>query len=163
MTKILNLARLERKLKRLPLAALEEIKPAMASAADEIVAMMKGLVPVRYGDLQDSIGWTWGKAPKGAMVIAAVKASLGGDLTITIYAGNSKAYYARWIEFGTQPHALVRNASVARGLRQGGGATHQGITAQPYFYVSYRANRKSAARKIRAGVRRGAKKVAAGG
>ncbi|AXQ93203.1 HK97 gp10 family phage protein [Cereibacter azotoformans] len=147
MARILNLARLERKLRRLPTAALAEIKPAMEAAAKEMVAMMKSLVPEDTGALKDSIGWTWGKAPKGSMVIAAVKASLGGELTITIYAGSRDkglgdmdAYYARWVEFGTQK-----------------------MTARPYFYVSYRANKKSAGRKIRAGVRRAAKKVAAGG
>lgn len=154
MTKILNLARLERKLKRLPPAALEEIKPAMAAAADSIVAMMKNLVAVEDGDLGNSIGWTWGKAPKGSMVVAAVKASLGGDLTITIYAGNTEAYYARWVEFGTAAH--VNGGKFA-------GTQHPGTRAQPYFYVSFRANRKAALRKIRAGVRKGAKKVAAGG
>lgn len=139
MAKILNLARLQRKLNRLPEVAKATIRAAMEAAADQVVAMMKSLVPVDKGDLRDSIGWTWGKAPKGASVVAAVKASLGADLTITIYAGNTEAYYARWQEFGTQ-----------------------NMPAQPYFYVSWRANKKAAKTKVRAAIRKAAKQVAAG-
>ncbi|WP_275790555.1 HK97 gp10 family phage protein [Pararhizobium gei] len=154
MTKLLNLARLDRKLKRLPEAAKQRIRPAMERAAAEIVAMMKSLVRVDDGDLKDSIGWTWGKAPRGSMVIATVRASLGGDMTLTIYAGNSDAYYARWVEFGTKPH-------INQGLFPG--TKHPGTEAKPFFYVSYRANRKGAKAQIRQAVRQSARQVASGG
>jgi HK97 gp10 family phage protein len=114
--------------------------------------MMKSLVPVlkepdarrRAGALRDSIGWTWGKAPKGATVVATAKANLGGDLTITIYAGSrdkglgaDDAFYARWVEFGTQK-----------------------MPAQPYFYVSYRANKKKVKSRVRRAITKAAKQVA---
>lgn len=137
---ILGLARLQKKLDRLPKAAKVQIKAAMAAAADAIVAMMKSLVPVGSGTLRDSIGWTWGKPPKGASVVASVKASLGSDLTITIYAGSHDAYYARWQEFGTQ-----------------------NMPAHPYFYVSWRASKKGAKRAIRKAITASAKQVAKGG
>lgn len=153
-TKIIGLAKLQRKIDRLSDAAKTEIRTALEDAANEIVRMAKGLVPIlkspderrRAGALRDSIGWTWGKAPKGAMTLGKVaESAIGGDLTITIYAGSrdkssgvDDAFYARWVEFGTQK-----------------------MTAQPYFFPSYRANKKGAARRIRAGVRRAAKSVAA--
>lgn len=153
-SKILGLAKLDRKLRRLPAAAKATIRAAMAEGADEMVAMMKSLVPVlkkpderrRAGALRDSIGWTWGKAPQGSMVLAMLKgAGMGGDLTITIYAGTrdkklgvDDAYYARWVEFGTTKMA-----------------------AQPYFFVSYRANRKKAKSRIRKAINVSAKRVAA--
>ena len=137
---ILGLAKLQKKLDRLPEAAKEQIKAAMAAQADEIVAMMKGLVPVKSGALRDSIGWTWGKAPKGSSIVAAVKASLGADMTITIYAGSHEAFYARWQEFGTQD-----------------------MPANPYFYVSWRASKKGAKRAIRNAIVASAKQVAKGG
>lgn len=113
----------------------------MEKAAEDIVGMMKGLVPVRDGDLRDSIGWTWGAPPRGSIVVSTLKgAGFGGDLTITIYAGSADAYYARWQEFGTSK-----------------------MKAQPYFFVSWRANRRSTRRKISTAVRKAAKKVAAGG
>ncbi|MCP8894296.1 HK97 gp10 family phage protein [Shinella daejeonensis] len=152
-TKILGLAKLQRKLDRLPEIAKQHITEALEKAADEIVRMAKSLVPVlktpderrRAGALRDSIGWTWGKVPKGAMTLGKVaESALGGDLTITIYAGTrdkssgvDDAFYARWVEFGTQK-----------------------MQAQPYFFPSYRANKKPAARRIRAGVRKAAKAAA---
>lgn len=127
---IKGLANLQRKLDRLPAAAKEHIRAEMERAAEEIVATMRRLAPVlkepdarrRAGALRDSIGWTWGKAPKGSMVVAALKgAGVGGDLTITIYAGGGEddAFYARFVEFGTKR-----------------------MQAQPFFYVSWRAHRR---------------------
>lgn len=135
---IIGLAKLQRKLNKMPAVAKEAIRQAMAAQADQIVAMMKSLVPVDKGTLRDSIGWTWGKAPKGATIVSAVKSNLGGDLTITIFAGSSEAYYARWQEFGTK-----------------------NMPAHPYFYVSWRANRKGAKAAVRRAINKAAKKVAA--
>ncbi|WGG62521.1 HK97-gp10 family putative phage morphogenesis protein [Brucella intermedia] len=150
---VLGLAKLERKIKRLPEVAKETIKAAMAQGADEIVAMMKSLVPVDDGELMDSIAWTWGKKPKYAMTLAAVKSSLAGDLTITIYAGNSKVRYGHLVEFGTAPH-------IVGGMFKG--AQHPGAKASPFFFVSWRANRKKVKSRIRRAVTKAAKQVAAG-
>lgn len=143
---ILGRAKLERKLKRLPEAAKEAIRVAMASAADDITDMMRSLVPYKTGALYDSIGWSWGPAPKGSLIVAQVKGKLGSELTITIYAGSRDksrgdmdAYWARWVEFGTVK-----------------------MKAQPYFFVSWRANRKSAVAGVRKATRKAARDVAAG-
>lgn len=137
--RILGLAKLQRKLNRMPAVAKEQIRAALEQSAEEIVSLARSLVPKQSHDLKKSIGWTWGKAPKGAMTLGKVaNASLGGDLTITIYAGNSEAFYARWVEFGTQ------NAM-----------------ANPYFYPSYRANKKTARRRARQAINRAVKIVAA--
>lgn len=149
---ILGLAKLEKKLKRLPDAASASIKKAMEQGADEIVSMMKSLVPEQSGDLKDSIGWTWGKAPNGSTIMAQAKATLGGGLTITIYAGNDKAFYARWVEFGTAAHL---NGGMFAGSK------HPGSIASPFFFVSYRANRKKVKSRIRRAVNKAAKEVAA--
>jgi len=146
MATILGLAKLQAKLNRMPAVATVQIKAAMEQGADEIVAMMKSLVPVRTGALRDSIGWTWGaEAPAGSLIVAVAKSKLGKDLTITIYAGSrdksrgaADAYWARWVEFGT-----VKTPK------------------QPYFYVSYRANKKKVVRRIRTATRKAGKLVAA--
>lgn len=153
MSKLLNLVKLDRKLKRLPTVAKTHIQSEMEKTADSIVSMMKSLVPKDDGTLMDSIGWTWGKAPKGSMVIAAVKSGLAGDLTLTIYAGSAKAYYARWVEFGTAAHV---NGGMFKGTK------NPGTNARPFFYVSWRANKKSAVRAVRKATRASARKVAAG-
>lgn len=118
----------------------------MEKGAEEIVAMMRSLVPVDSGALRESIGWVWGaEAPAGSLIVAVAKSKLGKDLTITIYAGSRDkkrgamdAYYARWVEFGTQK-----------------------MTKQPYFYVSYRANKKKVVSRIRSATRKAGKQVAA--
>ncbi|MGV2128120.1 HK97 gp10 family phage protein [Agrobacterium vitis] len=153
MSKILNLAKLDRKLKRLPDVAKTHVRSEMGKVADTIVSMMKSLVPKVDGALRDSIGWTWGKAPQGASVVAVAKSTLGSDLTITIYAGSTEAYYARWVEFGTAAHI---NGGMFKGSK------NPGTNARPYFYVSWRANKKSAVRAVRKATRESARKVAAG-
>lgn len=153
MTKIKGLDRLNRKLAKLPAVAKQMIRQAMEAKANEIVAMMKNLVPVDGGTLRDSIGWTWGKAPKGSLTLASVQATGDSDMTLTIYAGNKEAFYARWVEFGTARH---ENGGLFAG------SIHPGTTAQPFFFVSWRANKRRTVRAIRKASRDAAKKVAAG-
>lgn len=149
---ILGLAALERKLKRMPDNAIAKIKIAMEQGADEVVSMMRSLAPEDDGDLRDSIGWTWGKKPKYATALATATASLGGDLTLTIYAGNSKVRYAHLVEFGTAAHT---NGGMFAG------SEHPGTKGQPFFFVSWRANRKKVKARIRRAVRSDAKEEAA--
>lgn len=137
--KVIGVAKLRRKLEALVAVGRDEIKRAMETSADEIVALAKNLVPVDKGDLKDSIGWTWGKAPKGAMTLGTVQSNeVDSGFTITIFAGNSDAYYSRWVEFGTQKMA-----------------------AQPYFYPSYRALRRRSKSRVTRAVTKAIKKVAA--
>ncbi|QOF71472.1 HK97 gp10 family phage protein [Aminobacter sp. SR38] len=124
-----GIAALNRKLTvTIPAKVEAATKKAMEKGADELVDMMKRLVSVSAdgshgkapGTLRDSIGWTWGDAPKGSFTI--MKSSGGREysgLKITIYAGNKEAFYARWNEFGTMK-----------------------MSAQPFFFPSYRAMRK---------------------
>lgn len=146
---ILGLARLQKKLDRMPKVAKETIRKRMAEAAEDIVRMMKSLA--RDPAIVASIGWTWGAAPKGSRVVAVAKgAGLGGDLTITIYAGDDDAFYVWWWEFGT-----------AERVQKTTGRKTGRMPANPFFFVSWRANRKSARRKVRAGVREAMRQVAA--
>lgn len=133
--KFLNVAKLNRKLARLPGVARNGMREALAQSAREITDLMEALVPKDSGNLAGSIGWTFGTAPKGSLAIGFVKS---GELTVTIYCGDSDAYYARWVEFGTQKMA-----------------------AQPFFFPAYRALRKRASRRIKSSARKAAKKVAA--
>ena len=164
---ILGLAKLDRKLRRLPQVALNEIRTAMEAAAEQIVALARSLAPHgETGDLQDSIGWTWGAPPRGSLTLGKIaRSALGKDLTITIYAGNDKAFYARWVEFGTAAHTIKARNFPALGPRgrYGYEVDHPGATAQPFFYPAFRANRKEVKRKIGAATRRAARKVAKGG
>lgn len=151
--KILNGDRLVRKLKAFPARAEAAIRSAMEQSADEIVRQMKSLAPVDSGDLQMSISWTWGDAPKGSLKIGQIK-SAAGNMRITIFAGGGDAYYARFIEFGTTP--FTSGGKFA-------GAANPGVKAQPFFYVSFRAGRKRAKSRVTRAMNRAAKEIAANG
>ena len=137
--KVVGREALKRKFDALPKAAQVAIRAAMEKQAEAIVGMAKRLVPVKTGTLRDSIGWSWGAAPKGSMKIASVTAT-GSEMSLTIYAGNEAAFYSRFVEHGTI-----------------------NTPASPFFYVSWRALRKKTKSAIRRAVTKSAKTVAAGG
>ena len=142
-----------RKLKAFPPLAERRVRQAMEQSADQIVMLMKGLAPVDSGDLQMSISWTWGDAPKGSLKIGQIK-SREGNMRITIFAGGGDAFYARFIEFGTQP--FTSGGKFA-------GAANPGVRAQPFFYVGFRAGRRSARSRVSRAITRAAKEIAANG
>lgn len=115
----------------LPKRVEDATRKAMEKGADELVAMMKRLAPVDTGDLQMSISWTWGKAPKGSVALAKSEPDSKG-MRITVFAGNREAFYARWQEFGTSE-----------------------MPAKPFFFPSWRALRK----RIRSRIVRDMKKA----
>lgn len=142
--------------KIVPLTITMEVGKAMERAAKNIVADMKKNVPVYAGPeitrsdgspiikgaLRDSIGWTWGKAPKGAVVLAKSNAIRKGGslLKITIYAGGKgpggDAFYARWVEFGTAKWA-----------------------GSPFFFFTYRGHKKRAKAGITRALNKAIKQV----
>ena len=130
-----NLRSINKRFAAVPDAVRSEVKVALAKSADELVAMMKRLVPVDEGDLRDSIGWTWGAAPKGTVKVGGVDAG-GKDLAVTVFAGGPGAYHAHLVEFGT-----VKSA------------------AQPYFLPAWRALRTRIRRRIATAVSKGVKKA----
>lgn len=160
--KVIGLDRLTRKLKQFPDAVKDEIRTAMEASANEIVALAKSLTT--SDRVRAAIGWTWGDAPEGALVLGAVggKGKGAGSLRITIYAGDAstmvgtkyKVQLARLLEFGTAPH--VNQGRFA-------GSQHPGTTATPFFYPSWRAGRKRAKGRVTRAVNKATKRVAAGG
>lgn len=138
--KFIRVHQLNAKLARLPSVVKGAIRAALAESAEEIANLARSLVPVDSGDLKKSIGWTYGKAPRGTITLATLAYSKSGDLTVTIYAGNDEAFYARWVEFGTKT----------------------GNPAQPFFFPSYRALRRRARSKVSRAINKAAKQVAAG-
>ncbi|MGB0661325.1 MAG: HK97 gp10 family phage protein [Mangrovicoccus sp.] len=142
--------RLKAQLERTPEIAVQAAAQAMEEGADEIVAFMKSLVPVRSGDLRSSIAWTWGDAPKGSLVIDEIRSGRNAGmqyatLRITFYVGE---WYGRLVEFGTSPHAQPNR-----------GTDHPGTTAKPFFYPAWRAKEASFKRKIKSAVRRAIKEA----
>lgn len=134
-----GIAQMKAKLSRMPAVIESRARDAMEKGADEIVAMMKRLVHVEHGDLRDSIGWNWDSNPAGTKILGTARSRTDGGLRLVIYAGDDKAFYARMQEFGTQKMA-----------------------ANPYFFVSYRANKARVKRRITVASRAALKELAAG-
>lgn len=59
---------------------------------------MKAAVPIDTGALKDSIGWAFGRAPKGKLALGSIRLR-SHSTRVTIYAGSEEAYYARFVEF----------------------------------------------------------------
>jgi HK97 gp10 family phage protein len=114
-----SIAAFERKFAAIPAAVREAARMALERNAEAVVADMKRVAPVDDGDLRDSIGWTRGDAPAGTMIIGRVGRQKYGALRITIYAGGSTAFYARFQEFGTVK-----------------------MSANPFFFPVWRARRR---------------------
>lgn len=161
-TKIENADRLRRRLAGFPKAVRAELSKALEEGAKEMVDLARKLVPVDDGDLRDSIGWTWGDAPKGSISLGTVDGPRSMNLRITVYAGNDKAFYARWVEFGTKPHSTAAGGQDARmiAVASGQGKPHPGARAQPFFYPSYRALRRRIRSRVTRAINRAAKKAA---
>jgi len=118
---ISGLDRLQAKLRAMPREAKEEIRTALNRSADEVVNLARTLAPVADGDLRGSIR----------------KESGSHDLKIDVKAGNEKAFYARWVEFGA-PHR----------------------TATPFFFPAYRSLKKRIRSRLTRASTKAAKKVA---
>lgn len=114
-----GLAKLNARFDAIPAKVREAAKAELERSAADIVATMKRFAPAETGQLRESIGWTWGDAPKGSMKIGTVGGKQYGSLSITIYAGGSGAFYGRFQEFGTKK-----------------------MRANPFFFPAYRAHKK---------------------
>ena len=147
-----GLDRLGRKLtKTIPERVLVRVREAMKRSAGEAVAIIRSLAPEDSGALKDSIGWTWGDAPKGTIAIMTSKRSTGG-MRITIYAGGDDAYYARFVEFGTAPHANKGKFA---------GTQNPGMPPQPFFYPGWRLVSRKAKRRVTGAIRKAIKEGSA--
>jgi HK97 gp10 family phage protein len=119
MAKVEGLERLRRRFARIPIETKRGVRVALEQGADELVEMQKRLVPIDRGELRESI-----KKEDGPH-----------ELSIHVEAGDERAFYARWVEFGT--------------LR---------TPASPYFFPAYRSLR----RRIRGRISRAVRKAVRG-
>ena len=108
-----------------------EMRAEMEDIADDMVAQMYSRAPFLTGDLAGSIQWTWGDAPAGSLKLGSVSGREYGAMTLTIYAGDKDAFYARFQEFGTVKMA-----------------------ANPFFYPVWRANKRRIKARLSRAVRK---------
>lgn len=150
-----GLDRLKQKLAvTIPKATKQATKNALRNGARKIAEAARSLAPVDDGDLKESIDFTFGEYKADNSNVRGFSAGSGTgdkDSVVFVHAGDEKAYYAAFVEFGTDPHP------------QGGkfkGTQHPGTSPKPFFYPAYRANIKNVRSNINAAVRRATKKAA---
>lgn len=139
--------RLKRRFAAIPPKILAGARQEIEKVAAQVVAQMDSIKPLP----EIQIGWTWGKVPAGGMQLGEVKG--GGRVAVRIFATAFPSDYprgsqgfpalARWWEFGTaERHQKTTGRSTGR------------IPAQPYFFPTYRSNKRTAQNRIRSRVRR---------
>lgn len=121
----------------------------MQRTAERVTREMRAFNPLTDADIE--INWTWGDAPKGSVTLGTVRSGKNPGKTydkiaITIYA-RGRGFAAMWFEHGT-----AERFQKSTGRRTGR------VTAQPFFFPVYRANKKRIRSTINAAVRRGFKK-----
>lgn len=151
--KIQGRDRLKRRLAAMPDVARAEIRAELERRAADLEETVRRFAPRgETGALKASVGYTFGEyTPENS----SVRGVQGGgtlkdkDLSVTVHAGDAKAFYAAFVEFGTAPHAQPRNRLI--------GYHHPGSSPRPFFFPAYRLSKK----KIKAGISRATKRAAA--
>jgi len=136
-TRFLGKDKVKRRFLALPEKAREHIAAEFGQGATKVVNQMRRRAPYdpknKSGHhLRDSITWTWGNQKIAYSQGGGPVRS--GEIAIRISAGNTFVRYAHIAEFGAAPHVVGG---------QFAGAMHPGQAAQPFFYVTWRAERRS--------------------
>jgi len=120
-----GLAKFQKRMRAIPVAARAAVQPALAKGAYEIADIIEGLAPEDTGDLKNSVAVTLGghstppySQPGGAEVVSENAAA--------ITVGSSDVRYPHLVEYGTSD-----------------------TEAQPFFWPGYRLGRKRALNRIK--------------
>lgn len=132
-----------KRLRGIPAKVRAEASAAMEAVAEDVVREMRAFNPLPR-DIE--IAWTWGSAPRGAITLGRVARTQYDRIAVTIYA-RGDTFSAAWFEHGTAERFHRSGKSVGR------------ITAQPFFYPVYRANKRRIRARISRAVRRGFQKA----
>lgn len=146
---------MKRKIAALPKEIKAEARKSLEKSAQQLNKLQKQYAPRDSGDLIASIGYTFGEYKPANSNVRGVSGGGGKlsdpDLTVVVHAGDEKAYYAKWIEFGLSGKWEIK------GLYEG--SIHPGFGPRPYFFAPFRANKKLIKNRLRAAAKRGAKKA----
>lgn len=128
-----NLDKVKAKIAKIPANMRGAVAQATDKNADQMVGLAKRLAPIRSGALVASIHKEDGDTELGKRVVA----------------GGLKAFYARFVEFGTRGGVAGETVTSKVKKTFGGAAkqartrkvkrTHPGTRAQPFFFPAYRA------------------------
>lgn len=122
----------EKKLASYPKNMSEALKSGLTKNAALLLAKMKSKVPRKTGKLASTI-----RVGRNNDLSYTIKAG-GAATTKKVRAGflgaGSDYDYAHAIEFGTKPH---KNGGIFKGSR------HPGTKARPFFFSSYRSQKRA--------------------
>lgn len=174
VSKVKGLDRLLRQLEALPNSVRSALYDGLADGASKMAQAIANAAPERDGDLKASVGWAQGEPPPttatGAFRFTVKDLGPSGralndaGLLFSVFAGNDKAYYARWVEFGTAARAARAFKPKGFGWRQRSrkaARAHAATPAQPFFYPTVRAQKKALRSRVVRAANRAAKDVAA--
>ena len=167
-TRVKGLDKLKAQLNALPARAKAEAAQALAQQATQLTDAIAREHPChRVGQGAGALGRGAGEEPPTTATgvirsqAPSPKAAYLGKMgfSITILAGNDKAYYARWVEFGTSAAPAGRYQDAKGKTRTNKGA-HHATPAQPFFYPTIRARQAQIRSRMVAAMRTAAKGVA---
>ena len=161
-------SKFHRKMRAMETLVHERLTAGMERWAGRLVTEMNAMLAISWPALAGriEIDWTWGDAPAGSITVGT--AGKGGEydqMVVTVYARakQGSGISATWFEFGTAPRfrhkARVTGGQRTRILgRNKGGFTGQ-ITAGPFFFPVYRANKKRILSGLRSTLRTAVKRI----
>jgi HK97 gp10 family phage protein len=115
------------------------LRSALRQGANQFRDEVRANIPVESGDLRRSV--------------RVSTRSKGGTVYASLKIGSKKAFYARFLEFGTQPHGVKKGASVKRGKYQDG-TLNPGLVPRAYARPAFDAKAGQALAAIMAQIRK---------
>lgn len=120
-----GLRRFQERMRAIPKAVREDVKPAVIKSANEMAGSMRSLAPVDEGDLRDSIEVT-GPGQRTPAYSQPGGSTVLPENAAAVSVGNTDVRYPHLVEYGTQS-----------------------ASAQPFFWPAFRSNRKRATNRIK--------------
>lgn len=130
-----------RAFRHLERGSVEALTKALNRSGADIANTARAIAPEDGGALKRSIGHE----------IHAAPSLRGAGVQVTAYAGDSDAFYARWVEFGAPAHVVGGFLA---------GAQHPGVRPRPFFFPAYLSVRKRVRGRIRRAMRALGKEIA---
>lgn len=135
--------------------SVERLTRAMNKGGEEIADTARSLVPIDDGVLRASIGHE--------IVPVSRVSKKTGDLNLAaavhVYAGDDRAFYAKWVEFGTPPHSTSKGLTLKKESGRAAGKGHPGARARPFFFPAYRIVKKRVRNRIKRELRKLVKEI----
>ncbi|MBR9764810.1 MAG: hypothetical protein GYB53_15095 [Rhodobacteraceae bacterium] len=143
----------------IPDAIRAEVIKQLEKEAAKVVEAMRRLVPVRTGALFRSIGWTWGAAPAGAVVLGRVAQHEFSRIAITIYAGGTEATARQQSRAsGTRARDQKRPGTFDTDNARFQEFGTINMPANPFFFPAWRSERNRVNANLRRAIKRGVRK-----